>query len=66
MVLAAYNAGSRAAERWVNIAGAADDEVYIERIQYTETRDYVRRVLANLAAYRVLYGSCELRGVRCE
>jgi soluble lytic murein transglycosylase len=66
MVLAAYNAGSRAAERWVNIAGAADDEVYIERIQYTETRDYVRRVLANLAAYRGLYGSCELRGVRCE
>jgi soluble lytic murein transglycosylase len=56
MVLAAYNAGSRAAERWANIAGAADDEVYIERIQYTETRDYVRRVLANLAAYRALYG----------
>ncbi len=56
LVLAAYNAGSRAALRWANIAGAADDEVYIERIQYTETRDYVRRVLANLAAYRALYG----------
>lgn len=56
MVLAAYNAGSRAALRWANIAGAADDEVYIERIQYTETRDYVRRVLANLATYRSLYG----------
>jgi soluble lytic murein transglycosylase len=66
MVLAAYNAGSRAANRWANIAGAADDEMYIERIQYTETRDYVRRVLANLAAYRGLYGNCEFRGLRCE
>lgn len=66
LVLAAYNAGSRAALRWANTAGAADDEVYIERIQYAETRDYVRRVLANLAAYRALYGSCEFRGARCE
>ena len=54
--LASYNAGSRPANQWLALPGAAaDPEVYIERIQYVETRDYVRRVLRNLAVYRVLY-----------
>lgn len=56
VALAAYNAGGRAASRWLALPGAAQDpEVYIERIQFLETRDYVRRVLRNLAVYRVLY-----------
>jgi soluble lytic murein transglycosylase len=54
--LAGYNAGTRAAERWLRLTGAkADPEVYIERIQFAETRDYVRRILRNLAVYRALY-----------
>jgi len=54
--LAAYNAGSRAANFWRTLPGAATDpEVYIERIQYVETRDYVRAVLRNLAVYRAQY-----------
>lgn len=54
--LAAYNAGTRPADRWLALPGAAvDPEVYIERIQFVETRDYVRRILRNLAVYRALY-----------
>jgi soluble lytic murein transglycosylase len=54
--LAGYNAGTRAAEGWLTLPGAREDpEVYIERIQFVETRDYVRRILRNLAVYRALY-----------
>lgn len=54
--LAAYNAGGRPTADWLGFAGAADDpEIFIERIQYVETRDYVRRVLRNLSVYRALY-----------
>jgi soluble lytic murein transglycosylase len=54
--LAAYNAGSRPTDRWLALPGAvADPEVFLERIQYVETRDYVRRVLRNLAVYRALH-----------
>jgi soluble lytic murein transglycosylase len=54
--LAAYNAGTRAADRWVALPGARNDpEIFLERIQYAETRDYVRRILRNLATYRALY-----------
>jgi soluble lytic murein transglycosylase len=54
--LAAYNAGTRAADQWLALPGAlADPEMFVERIQYVETRDYVRRILRNLAVYRALY-----------
>ncbi len=54
--LAAYNAGGKPADEWLTRKGAADDpELFIERVQYVETRDYIRRILRNLAVYRVLY-----------
>ena len=53
--LAAYNAGARPADLWLGQRGANDPEVFIERVQYVETRDYIRRVLRNLAVYRALY-----------
>jgi soluble lytic murein transglycosylase len=56
VALAVYNAGERPTSRWLALPGAADDpEVFIERIQYVETRDYARRVLRNLAVYRAFY-----------
>ncbi len=30
-------------------------DLFIERIQFAETRDYVKRILRNLATYRALY-----------
>jgi soluble lytic murein transglycosylase len=53
--LAAYNAGERPTNRWLELPGAEDPDVFIERIQFAETRDYVRRVLRNLAVYRAFY-----------
>ena len=54
-VLAAYNAGESRVKRWVKKAGAADPEMFTERIPYVETRDYVRGVVRNRAFYRALY-----------
>jgi soluble lytic murein transglycosylase len=54
--LAAYNAGATPVNRWLKRGGTADTEIFIERIPYPETRDYVRRVLYNQARYESLYG----------
>jgi soluble lytic murein transglycosylase len=53
--LAAYNAGQSRVQRWVRKAGTDDPEVFIERIPFVETRDYVRIVLRNRELYRALY-----------
>jgi tetratricopeptide (TPR) repeat protein len=42
-VLAAYNAGTAPARRWLH--PGEDPDLYIEMIGYRETRDYARRVL---------------------
>lgn len=54
--LAAYNAGRDRVERWLAVRGVRDDpEVFVERIPFAETRDYVRRVLGNHWMYQALY-----------
>ncbi len=54
--LAAYNAGLDRVGRWQSIRGVNQDpEVFVERIPFTETRDYVRKVLRNVAMYHALY-----------
>jgi soluble lytic murein transglycosylase len=54
--LAAYNAGSSRVRRWLERAGSDDPEVFIERIPFAETRDYVRVILRNRELYKSLYG----------
>ena len=54
--LAAYNAGESRVARWVQKPGTDDPELFVERIPYDETRDYVRIVLRNRELYRALYG----------
>jgi soluble lytic murein transglycosylase len=53
--LAAYNAGGSRVDRWARKPGASDAEVFVERIPYVETRDYVRIVLRNMTWYQRLY-----------
>jgi soluble lytic murein transglycosylase len=53
--LAAYNAGEFRVDRWTRKPGASDVEVFVERILYVETRDYVRIVLRNMKWYQRLY-----------
>ncbi len=54
--LAAYNAGGSRVRRWRQKSGASDPELFIERIPYDETRDYVRILLRNRATYEMVYG----------
>ena len=51
LMAAAYNAGPGRAKRWKKRKGAAEWLVYIETIPITETRLYVKHVLANRAHY---------------
>ena len=53
--LAAYNAGGTPVARWRKRPGTADPELFVERIPYDETRDYVRIVSRNQAFYRRIY-----------
>lgn len=55
-VLAGYNAGERAAAGWQQRFGNLEIDELVERISYRETRDYVKKVLANYRNYRRLYG----------
>ena len=55
--VAAYNAGKNAVDRWEREISASDEEEFIERITYRETRLYVKLVLRNYRIYKELYGS---------
>ena len=50
---AAYNAGPNRARRWI-AAHSMEGAVYVETIPYGETREYVKRVLANTVHYALL------------
>lgn len=54
--LAAYNAGAARMSRWKNSFVPSDDPMTaIEMIGIEETREYVRRVLESMSAYRSYY-----------
>lgn len=55
LVLAAYNAGPNRAVRWRELPEIRDPELFMERVPYRETRDYIRHVLMHRALYRELY-----------
>jgi len=46
LAAAAYNAGPHRVSRWLPTDSTMDADLWMERIPYTETRNYVRRVLA--------------------
>jgi soluble lytic murein transglycosylase len=67
LTLAAYNAGSQQVRRWKERYSTADEEEFTENIPFTETRNYVKRVLGNYQRYSTLYtprraDSAPLRG----
>jgi soluble lytic murein transglycosylase len=51
--LAAYHAGPRNVDRW---AARTDGEMAVDDIPFTDTREYVREVLALTDVYRRAYG----------
>jgi soluble lytic murein transglycosylase len=58
-VVAAYNGGETAVEKWQQQNPGLEGDELVESISYRETRDYVKRVLANYRKYERLYGSAE-------
>jgi soluble lytic murein transglycosylase len=56
LAVAAYNAGTDAVERWMSRGQGMQLDAFVERIPYDETRDYVARVMGNLARYGYLAG----------
>ncbi len=52
---AAYNAGPGKVDRWIKRMQGLDLDEFVENIPIFQTRDYVKKVLANQAAYRFLY-----------
>lgn len=65
LAFAAYNAGRRRASEWVAKYGdprdpRVDAVDWIERIPFTETRNYVMRVMENVQVYRARLGQGQL------
>lgn len=60
LVVAAYNAGGHQVQKWLNLFGHLPTEVFIERIPFKQTRDYVKKVLHTESLYHALNGQ-ELR-----
>lgn len=53
--LAAYNAGPGNCDKWRSRFVGYNPEAFVEAIPFSETNDYVKKVLANYAAYHSLY-----------
>lgn len=55
LAVASYNAGPGNVSKWVKRTPASDPDRFIEVIPFDETRDFVKKVLANYAAYHSVY-----------
>jgi len=55
LATAAYNAGPGRARKWQGEA-ALEGAIYVESIPFAETREYVKKVLANAMFYRNRFG----------
>jgi soluble lytic murein transglycosylase len=55
LALLAYNGGMGRVRRWRAAEPSLPEDLFLETIEYPETRDYGRRVLAAAAAYGYLY-----------
>jgi soluble lytic murein transglycosylase len=55
-VFAAYNAGPGRVARWRAFPEYRDEDLFVERIPFEETRDYVKKVKLYAGVYEMLYG----------
>jgi soluble lytic murein transglycosylase len=53
--IASYNAGEQAVERWNRVHSDLEWDEFVEEIPYSETQDYVRKVLKSFYIYQLLY-----------
>ncbi|MDR3425915.1 transglycosylase SLT domain-containing protein [Silvimonas sp.] len=59
LATAGYNAGPGRAKAWQDDTRQLDPIVYIETIPFEETRDYVKKVMANAQLYGASFGESE-------
>ena len=57
LALSGYNAGETRVKRWVKEFGDTDMAEFVEQIPFSETRNYVKRVLGHKAYYELLISS---------
>ncbi len=55
MAIGSYNAGPKAMSRWIEARGEMDTDLFVERIPYLETRNYIKRVISALHNYCTIY-----------
>lgn len=55
LATAAYNAGPRRAQRWRD-SKPMESAIYIESIPFSETREYVKKVMSNAMYYALRFG----------
>ena len=55
-VIASYNADEERVAIWWESARGLPEDLFVDTIPYSETRRFVREVLANVAGYRRVYG----------
>jgi soluble lytic murein transglycosylase len=60
LAIAAYNGGMVAVRRWLADRAGDDFDIFVERIPFDETRNYLKRVLASEASYAYLYAPAAL------
>jgi len=61
MTFAAYNAGRGSVKKWIERYGDPRDPKvdavdWVEQIPFSETRNYVQRIMENLQVYRARFG----------
>jgi soluble lytic murein transglycosylase len=66
LAFAAYNAGGKHVKEWLDAYGdprkpGVDPIDWVERIPFTETRNYVQRVVENLNVYRLRFAEAPIR-----
>ena len=54
-VIASYNAGEERVAIWWESARDLPEDLFVDTIPYSETRRFVREVLANVAGYHRVY-----------
>ncbi|HVF55240.1 MAG TPA: transglycosylase SLT domain-containing protein [Pyrinomonadaceae bacterium] len=54
-VAASYNGGEENVARWIERAVHSDPGIFTAEVGFTESKDYVNKVLANYRAYKQLY-----------
>jgi soluble lytic murein transglycosylase len=64
LAAAGYNAGPRRAQAW-RADRPLEGAIYAETIPFTETRDYVKKVMSNTVYYAAIYGG-EVRPLKAR